>query len=106
MSYGLIGYVVPHSIYPKGYPVDRKHPLPFINIASQKNYIALYHMGINADRKLLGWFTNKYPKYTKEKPDIGKSCIRFKNADQIPYDLLAVFISVHLNIIDFQQYTK
>ena len=58
MSYGMIGYVVPHSLYPEGYHCNPKLPLPFINIASQKNFIALYHMGVYSDKKLLDWFTN------------------------------------------------
>ena len=89
MSYGMIGYVVPHSRYPKGYHVDPKLPLPFINIASQKNYIALYHSGIYADKNLLEWFTKAYKKVQGKKPDMGKSCIRFKNPDAIPYELIA-----------------
>ncbi len=89
----MIGYVVPHSIYPGGYHCDPKQPLPFICIASQKNFISLYHMGIYADPKLLDWFTKEYPKYVKLKLDMGKSCIRFKNADQIPLKLIAELIS-------------
>jgi uncharacterized protein YdhG (YjbR/CyaY superfamily) len=88
MSYGMIGYVVPHSLYPKGYHCDPKLPLPFINIASQKNFISLYHMGIYGNKKLLDWFLNEYPKYSKTKPDMGKGCIRFKKIDQIPYELI------------------
>lgn len=89
MSYGMIGYVVPHSVYPAGYHCDTKLPLPFINIASQKNFIALYHMGIYANKNLLDWFVAEYPKHCTTKPDMGKSCIRFKKIDQIPYDLIA-----------------
>lgn len=89
MNYNMIGYVVPHTLYPAGYHCDPSLPLPFINIASQKNFIALYHMGIYADDNLLNWFTTEYPKYCKSKLDMGKSCIRFKKADQIPYALIA-----------------
>ena len=89
MSYGMLGYVVPHSIYPAGYHCDPKLPLPFINIASQKNFIALYHMGIYANSELMEWFVNEYPKYCTTKLDMGKSCIRFKKMDQIPYELIA-----------------
>lgn len=89
MIYDMIGYVVPHSIYPAGYHVDPRLPLPFINIASQKNFIAFYHMGIYALPELRDWFLAEYPKHSKSKPDMGKSCIRFKKPDQIPYDLLA-----------------
>lgn len=88
MSYGMIGYVVPHSIYPQGYHCDPKLPLPFLNIASQKNFIAVYHMGIYSDPSLLKWFTAEFPKHSKSKLDMGKSCIRFKKPDEIPYDLI------------------
>lgn len=88
MSYGMIGFVVPHSIYPDGYHCDPKLPLPFISIASQKNFIALYHMGIYADKNLLEWFEKEYPKRVKTKLDMGKSCIRFKKVAEIPYDLI------------------
>lgn len=89
MSYGMIGYVVPHSLYPAGYHVDPALPLPFINIASQKNFIALYHSGIYANKNLHDWFVAEYPKHSKTKLDMGKSCIRFKKIDQIPYELIA-----------------
>ena len=89
MSYGMLGYVVPHSIYPDGYHCDTKLPLPFINLASQKNFVALYHSGIYADKKLLDWFIAEYPKHCKRKLDMGKSCVRFKYMDDIPYELLA-----------------
>ncbi|RBN49204.1 DUF1801 domain-containing protein [Flavobacterium psychrolimnae] len=92
MSYGMIGYVVPHSIYPSGYHCEPKLPLPFINIASQKNFIALYHMGIYAKPELLNWFVTEYPKHSKQKLDMGKSCIRFKKIDQIPFDLIAELV--------------
>lgn len=89
MSYGMLGYIVPHSLYPEGYHCNPKLPLPFMNIASQKNFIALYHMGIYAIPELLEWFTTEYPKHSSQKLDIGKSCIRFKKLDQIPFDLIA-----------------
>ena len=89
LSYGMIGYVVPKSIYPKGYHCDSLQPLPFIHIAVQKNHISLYHMGIYANPELFAWFTSEYTKYTKMKPDMGKSCIRFKNVNQIPHVLIA-----------------
>ena len=88
MSYGMIGYIVPHSIYPKGYHCNPKLPLPFINLASQKNFIALYHMGIYANPQLLDWFVAEFPKHSNQKLDMGKSCIRFKKMDQIPFDLI------------------
>lgn len=93
MGYGMLGYSVPHSKYPKGYHCDPKQPLPFIGMASQKNFIALYHMGIYADPKLLKWFTTEYPKHSKTKLDMGKSCIRFKKPDQIPFKLIGELAS-------------
>ncbi|TNE54946.1 MAG: DUF1801 domain-containing protein [Bacteroidetes bacterium] len=89
MSYGMIGYVVPHEIYPDGYHCDPKLPLPFASVASQKNFVALYHMGIYAKPDLLQWFQEAYPKHCKGKLDMGKSCIRFKKMDDIPYALIA-----------------
>ncbi len=89
MSYGMIAYVVPHRIYPEGYHSNPKQPLPFINIASQKQHIALYHMGLYSDPHLMTWFLQEYPKHSRRKPDIGKSCIRFKQIDEIPYELIA-----------------
>jgi hypothetical protein len=88
MSYGMIGYVVPHSIYPDGYHCSPNLPLPFANIASQKNFIALYHMGLYAIPKILDWFVKEYPNHSKFKLDMGKSCIRFKKPEHIPFDLI------------------
>lgn len=88
MSYGMIGYVVPHTLFPAGYHCDPKLPLPFVNIASQKNFIALYHMGLYADGNLLEWFVNEYPKHCQSKLDMGKSCIRFKKPSDIPLKLI------------------
>ena len=93
ISCGTIGYVVPHSIYPNGYHCNPKLPLPFINIASQKNFIALYHMGIYANKKLFDWFVSEFSKHSNLKLDMGKSCIRFKNINQIPYELLEKLVS-------------
>lgn len=93
LSYGMIGYVVPHSIYPSGYHCTPELPLPFINIASQKNFIAFYHMGIYADKNLLNWFVEEFTKHSTLKLDMGKSCIRFKKIDQIPYQLLGELVS-------------
>jgi len=89
LSYGMIGYVVPLSIYPKGYHTKKGEPLPFISLASQKNYIALYHMGLYGKPKLEEWFVKEYADRVPTKLDMGKSCIRFKNPDHIPYDLIA-----------------
>lgn len=88
VTYGMIGYVVPHSLYPDGYHCDPKQPLPFMSIASQKNFIAVYHMGIYIDDNLLNWFTAEFSKHSKAKLDMGKSCIRFKNPGQIPFELI------------------
>ena len=88
LSYGMIGYVVPKSIYPKGYHCTPELPLPFLSIASQKNSINLYHMGIYADEKLLHWFQEEFPKHSKKKLDMGKSCMRFKKPEDIPYELI------------------
>jgi len=86
--YKTIGFYVPHTIYPDGYHVDSKVPLPFINVASQKNFIALYHNGLYADQELYDWFVAAYPKHSKYKLDMGKSCIRFKKIEHIPYGLI------------------
>jgi len=88
MNYNMLGYVVPHSIYPDGYHCDTSKPLPFMNIASQKNFVALYHMGLYSDKKLYKWFVDEYKKQVDTKLDMGKSCIRFKKLDNIPYELL------------------
>lgn len=92
MSYGMLGYVVPHEIYPDGYHCDPKLPLPFANIASQKNFIAFYHMGVYAMPELLKWFTTEYAKQSHAKLDMGKSCIRFKKPEHIPYKLIGELI--------------
>lgn len=89
ISYGMIGYIVPHELYPPGYHCDPKLPLPFVSIAAQKNFIALYHMGLYAMPDLLDWFVSEYPKHTKSKLDMGKSCIRFKKTADIPFELIA-----------------
>jgi uncharacterized protein YdhG (YjbR/CyaY superfamily) len=88
MGYGMLGFAVPHSIYPAGYHCKPQDPLPFIGIASQKNFIALYHMGLYAMPDQLEWFQTEFPKYSKKKLDMGKSCIRFKKPDDIPYELI------------------
>jgi hypothetical protein len=92
MSYGMIGYVLPHSVYPAGYHCDPKLPLPFISIASQKSHIAVYHMGMYAKAELLDWFVQSFIAVTGKKPDIGKSCIRFKKPENIPIPLIGELI--------------
>lgn len=88
ISYGMIGYVIPYSIYPAGYAVKPKVPLPLMNLASQKNHVALYHMGVYSVPGIAEWFEAEYPKHCKTKPDMGKGCIRFKKMDDIPYELI------------------
>ncbi|MFV9551662.1 DUF1801 domain-containing protein [Algibacter sp. PT7-4] len=89
IQYGMIGYFVPHTIYPNGYHCNPKEPLPFMSFASQKNSINLYHSGIYAVPEIHDWFVAEYPKHCKRKLDMGKSCIRFKNIDDIPLNLIA-----------------
>jgi uncharacterized protein YdhG (YjbR/CyaY superfamily) len=103
MSYGMLGYVVPHSIYPSGYHCNPKLPLPFISIGSQKNFIVLHHMGIYANPALLEWFTTEYPKHSTLKLDMGKGCIRFKKMDQIPFDLIGE-LAVKMSVEDWINY--
>ena len=93
MNQDMIDYVVPHELYPAGYHCDPKLPLPFISIASQKNFIALYHNGIYADDVLLNWFAIEYKKHSKNKLNMGKSCIRFKKPEAIPFELIGELAS-------------
>jgi hypothetical protein len=92
INYGMLGYVIPHSIYPAGYHCDPKLPLPFMGLASQKSHIGFYHMGIYTDDMLLNWFQDEFVKACKYKLDMGKSCIRFKKMDDIPFDLIGELI--------------
>jgi hypothetical protein len=89
ISYGGLGYVIPHSLYPAGYHCKPSEPLPFAGLASQKNSINFYHMGIYSDPALMDWFLAEYPKHCSQKLDMGKSCIRFKKPEHIPYELMA-----------------
>jgi len=93
INYKMIGYYVPHSKYPDGYHCDPKLPLPFMNLASQKNFIAVYHSGMYADKNIMNWFVNEFPKHSKRKLDMGKSYIRFKKIDEIPYQLIGELAS-------------
>ena len=93
MGYGMLGYSVPHSIYPKGYHCKPTDPLPFMGMASQKNSINFYHMGIYANKELHDWFVGEYPKHSSRKLDMGKSCIRFKKFEDIPYDLIGELVT-------------
>ncbi|MEO5783551.1 MAG: DUF1801 domain-containing protein [Ginsengibacter sp.] len=92
MSYGMIGYVVPHEIYPAGYHCDPKLPLGMVNIGSQKNFIVMHHMGLYGNPELLKWFIAEYPKHAKTKLDMGKGCVRFKKPDDIPYKLIGELV--------------
>jgi uncharacterized protein YdhG (YjbR/CyaY superfamily) len=92
MGYGMPGYVVSHAVFPKGYHCKPSDPLPFMGFASQKNGISFYHMGIYANDDLLQWFTTEYPKYVSTKLDMGKSCIRFKKPEHIPFELLGELV--------------
>lgn len=89
MGYGMIGYVVPHKLYPAGYHCSPQLPLPFLSLASQKNAITIYHMGLYGSSKLLAWFEAAHAKASAKKLDMGKSCIRYKKAEDIPYELIA-----------------
>ena len=93
ICYNMPSFVVPHSLYPAGYHCDPKTPLPFLSIASQKNFIALYHMGLYADKAINDWFVAEYPKYVKNKLDMGKGCVRFKNVSLIPYELIGQLVA-------------
>lgn len=92
LNYGMPGYVVPHALYPAGYHCDPKLPLPFMSFASQKNFVAFYHMGIYAHPALLDWFVEEFPKHSSLKLDMGKSCIRFKKPEHIPFDLIGELV--------------
>ena len=92
ISYGMIGYVVPHSIYPKGYHCSPELPLPFMSFASQKNSINFYHMGLYANPELFNWFVAEYPKHSAQKLDIGKSCLRIKKPENIPFELIGELV--------------
>ena len=90
MNYGMPSFVIPHSIYPNGYHCDTTLPLPFIGVSNQKSSISLHHMGLYADPELLNWFKSEYPKHSNTKLDMGKSCIRFKKFNEIPYELIGI----------------
>ena len=90
MNYGMPSFVVPHSLYPNGYHCDTTLPLPFIGIHNLKSSISLYHMGLYADSELLSWFKSQDMKYSNTKLDMGKSCIRFKKFNEIPYELIGI----------------
>ncbi len=88
LNYGMIGYVVPHSIYPNGYHCNPKKPLPFMALAAQKKHISIHHLGIYASETLTEWLKAAYTKEYDGSLDIGKGCIRFKYSDYIPLNLI------------------
>jgi len=93
INYGMLGWVIPHEVYTNGYHCNPKLPLPFINLASQKNHIGFYHMGIYASPDLMNWFTTEFPKHSDRKLDMGKSCLRFKKPEHVPLNLLGELVS-------------
>ena len=100
MNYGMPSFVIPHSIYPNGYHCDTTLPLPFIGVSNQKSSISLHHMGLYADPELLNWFKSEYPKHSNTKLDMGKSCIRFKKFNEIPYELVGI-LSTKMTVKDW-----
>ena len=111
MSYGMIGYVVPLSLYPKGYHVNKDEPLPFLAIASQKNHVAIYHMGLYANLEIQQWFIKEYPNHAPTKLDMGKSCIRFRNLSLITYDLIAelcqkITVQEYIDMVEYATHAK
>ncbi|MDA0728126.1 MAG: DUF1801 domain-containing protein [Bacteroidetes bacterium] len=100
MNYGMPSYVVPHALYPKGYHCDPELPLPFLSFASQKNFVALYHMGLYASEEAMLWFTSSWDATLWGKLDMGKSCIRFKKMDQIPLQTIGDLVS-RMSVMDW-----
>jgi hypothetical protein len=88
IQYGMIGYYVPHRVYPAGYHCDPKQPLPFAGLASQKNYMSLYLMCVYGDSDHSHWFKSEWAR-TGKKLDMGKSCVRFKKVDDLALDVIA-----------------
>ena len=87
MQYGMIGYYVPHRVFPAGYHCDPKQPLPFANLASQKNHLSLYLMCVYGDSPLAEWFRESWAK-TGKKLDMGKTCVRFKKVEDLALDVV------------------
>ena len=100
MNYGMPSFVVPHSVYPDGYHCDKSLPLPFIGVSNLKSSISLHHMGLYADSELLDWFESEYPTHSNTKLDMGKSCIRFKKFNEIPYELIGI-LSTKMTVKDW-----
>ena len=87
MQYGMIGYVVPHRIYPAGYHCDPKLPLPFAALASQKNHMAVYFIHIYLHKEAESWFRQTY-KASGKKLNMGKSCVRFEKLEDLPLEVI------------------
>jgi hypothetical protein len=106
MQYGMISFVVPHKLYPAGYHCKPTDALPFLSLASQKNFIAIYHMGLYNDPKLYKWFTEAHAEASVKKLDIGKSCMRYKKPEDIPYDLIGE-LAAKITVVDWiERYEK
>lgn len=88
LQYGMVSFVVPHRLYPAGYHCKPSDPLPFASIANQKQGIHFYHMGLYGRQDLLRWFQEEFSAHTARKPDMGKSCVRFRGGKDIPYALI------------------
>ena len=87
MQYGMIGYYIPHSIFPEGYHCDPAQPLPYACLASQKNHMALYLMCVYGDQGTRAWFEKAY-RATGKKLDMGQSCVRFKKLEDLPLEVI------------------
>jgi hypothetical protein len=92
MSYGMIGYVVPHSIYPKGYHCNPKLPLPFMNLGSQKSHMSLHVMCCYGESQLRAWFEKAW-KDAGKKFDMGAACVRFKKLEDVPLEVIGQLVA-------------
>ncbi|HEB52752.1 MAG TPA: DUF1801 domain-containing protein [bacterium] len=88
IQYGMIGYFVPHSVYPNGYHCDPRQPLPYLSLAAQKNHFAIYLMGLYMDPDGAAWFERAW-RATGKKLDMGRACVRFKKLEDVPLDVVA-----------------
>jgi hypothetical protein len=93
VDYGMLGWVVPHKLFPAGYHCDPTKPLSYMGLASQKNYISVYSMCLYGGTDLLEWFTNEWLKHSSKKLNMGKGCIRFTKTQDIPLDLIGELAS-------------
>jgi hypothetical protein len=92
MQYGMIGWFVPHAVYPPGYHCDPKQPLPFVSLASQKNHMAVYLCSVYMAPGELAWFEQAW-RATGKRLDMGKSCVRFKTLDGVALGVLGESVS-------------